>query len=217
MSKAVLVGGEPVYCDAEVKTWHETGLFFPALRMRSEHRAICCHWTGGEQGGPGLFRTLTDRRLSVHFGVDQSGVVWQYCDANAYCAHAGAGGDPAIYSANGWAVGIEIVNRADQDPSHAPWRRDLVDDVIHGHAVQYTDFTALQVRSALALIDALSRAYGIPATPPTGPDGKVLDRLMTHAELSTYRGVLGHFHNNPGKQDPGTRLLAKLLEVPHAT
>lgn len=205
MAREIVVRGQPVACDANVRTWSDTGIGFVTRPRRTQTRGIVLHWTGGEAGGRGVYQTLVERGLSVNFCVDQDGSVWQYCDADRMTAHAG--GVDAVLSANPWAVGIEIVNRGSPlQPDHGVHREQTL-DTIHGKLVHVTSFLPEQIAAALALCEALCKAFGLPMDVPRDHDGMLECGLMNRVELASFRGVLGHYHNNPMKTDPGNEIL----------
>lgn len=195
MTSTITVGGEQVPCASPVTSWHEHGLTFAGLRPRKDTHAVCHHWTAGRGLGKQVHRTLLNRGLSVHFLIEPSGQIVQYVDADMRCSHAG--------TANAWSVGIEIVNAAGGIPSSG---QILLKETIHGREFVYTSFTAAQVRAALDLTESLCRAYKLPmAVPMDGRD--VLATVMQPSALKAFRGVIGHFHANGGKRDPGLALL----------
>lgn len=195
---SIIVRRQPVALGRDVRTWHETGLVFRARPMRTATRAVVLHWTGGENGGTGVFETLCDRGLSVHFLVDHAGMVWQYCDANACAAHCGG--------ANAWSIGIEVANRAVPKP-HARWPREEYVERVHGRDRPTTRFYPAQVDAALELTTVLCRAFGIPLDVPRDAGGKLVTTALSPATLSNYRGVLGHYHVTTRKDDPGTEIM----------
>lgn len=194
----IVIGGEQYTVDALMLTWKESGWHFPALRHRRETRTVCWHHTAGEGGAERVFRTLLQRKLSVHFVIERDGRVVQYADTEARCSHAG--------SANGHSIGVEVVNRADMRPVANGVRRELVREVIHGDERITTTFLAPQVRSALALAEVLSEAYHLPmAVPMEGSD--VLATVMSEPVADVFIGHTGHFHWSRAKTDPGLALL----------
>jgi N-acetyl-anhydromuramyl-L-alanine amidase AmpD len=199
VTRAIIVRGEPVFCAADVRVWSETGLRFPARGKRTETRAVVWHWTGGEGGGEQVHRVLTSRGLSVHFLVDQAGVVWQYADADAYCSHA--------KGANGWSCGVEISNRANGRAEHPRWPRQVTSERIHDRQMRVTRFLPAQVTAALALADALSRAYDLPRSVPTHPGGDLVTGELGGLERHAFSGHMGHYHLTTEKNDPGTVLM----------
>ena len=204
---AIYVDGKPVHCSAVVRTWHETGLLFPALKPRKRTDLICLHWTAAENPPDAVHRNMRAHKdedgkpepLSVHFVVDQAGVVWQMADANAFAAHAAG--------VNERAVGIEIINRGDD--TRVPTKgvqRDTIIEVIHGRQVKYAAFKPAQVVAVVELVQALCEAYGLPMRVPT-EGGDVVPGALSKGQLEAFRGVIGHLHTKGGKRDPGVRLL----------
>lgn len=197
MSDQILAGGRPITVPGcVVKTWYETKLGLPGHGRRTETRAVGWHWTGGENAGGVLRDVIGDRHLSVQFSIDQAGVIFQYADADDRCSH--------MNEANGWCVGMEIVNRADGRPTVGPgrWPREVYDETVHGHTFKCTAFYPAQVIAVKTLTQALCAHYGLPFARPYPGNTSVL----THDQLAAFRGVIGHYEVNPSKTDPGTRL-----------
>jgi N-acetyl-anhydromuramyl-L-alanine amidase AmpD len=196
VSNAIIVNGQPVYVGREVRVWTETGLAFPALGKRTETRSICLHHTGGEGDATQVHRVLTGRRLSVQFFIDHLGIITQFCDASDRASHAG--------SANGWSCGIELQNRANANAVQKGIKREVLLERIHGIQAKRTTFLPEQMASALALVEALCKAYGLPEeVPMAGSDvaATVVPGIERH------RGVIGHLHLKQSKVDPGLAIL----------
>jgi len=192
----VLVDGREVRCEARVRSDH--AFKFTGLAKREQTRCVVLHWTGGFRGGPAVFRTLLQRKLSVHFNIDADGTIWQFCDASMRCSHA--------TGANSWSVGIEMSNPAQQGHVAGDAPRAVVVENIHGNDLQHTTFTAEQMSAALALTQTLCKAYGLPlAVPMDGND--VLSTAAKAGELDVFRGVVGHLHLTRRKVDPGLAIL----------
>lgn len=196
----IIVGGRHVPCGVPVEHWTTNGLGFPGLRPRVRTDLVTLHWTGGEGGAEQVHRTLRQRSLSVHFVIDQLGHVTQHCDANMLAAHAKGMNDKS--------VGVEMVNRADNEPNRMP-KRPLLKERINGRDITYTAFLPAQVRSAIMLSLALCEAYKIPFdVPRVAPGGDVIPRNATPEEFASFRGVVGHFWwNTVGKSDCGLSML----------
>jgi len=205
----VYVGGERRFVAAPVRTWRDGDVpGFPKLPHRRRTSAVVLHWTGGEGDAEQMHRVLVRRKLSVHFHIDHMGVITQFCDTEARCAHAG--------TANAYSIGIEIQNRANKVREVREQKgitRELVTEQIHGVDVTHTTFTAEQTRSALALTDALCIAYSLPFRVPM-QGGDVLATTLIEAELSVWSGVLGHLHLSRAKVDPGLALLRAIAARP---
>ncbi len=218
MSNAIIVSGQPVYVGREVRVWTESGLGFEALGKRERTTAVVLHWTGGSGLASQVYRTLKQRRLSVHFVIEPDGAIHQHCDSDRRCAHAGSvddsNHDGHQLSANASTIGIEIVNPAGQINSVRGVKRELVRETIHGRDLLYTMFTAEQVKSALALTEPLCRAYGLPFE-PFMKDGRVWPTVMSESEYASFRGVLGHFQLTRRKTDCGLALLRAIAASGH--
>jgi N-acetyl-anhydromuramyl-L-alanine amidase AmpD len=196
VSNVILIGGHPHYVGREVRVWSESGLSFEALGKRTETRAVVVHHTGGEGDAAQVHRVLKGRGLSVQFFIDHLGIIHQYCDASARASHAG--------TANGWSCGIEIQNRANANPVQRGIKREVVIERIHGKEGKRTTMLPEQVASAIALVEVLCKAYGLPMEVPlTGAD--VTATVVPN--LSMWRGVLGHLHLKATKIDPGLVVL----------
>lgn len=188
----ILVNGRPIAIKATVV--RDPKLQF-VCGKRTETRAVGLHWTGGEGDGAQVHRVLNERGLSVQFYISQLGVIYQYADASARCAHIGL--------ANGYTVGIEIANRASVK-DNAKWSRFSYLEKVHGKSFKCLAFYPAQVAAARELTELLCRAYGLPYEAPKS------DTVLSAAELKTVRGVLGHFHVSRVKCDPGTLLLSQM-------
>lgn len=189
----ILSRGVEVECAAPVRATRDYK--FQALGHRAETRAVVLHWTGGRRGAAGVFETLRERGLSVHFVVEADGTVWQFADCDRRCSHAGA--------ANGWSIGVEIVNPAGPELSAKDTAagRTITECTIRGRLVRHASFTAPQTRSALALTRAVCAAWGLPLRARAG------EGTATAQELSEFRGVLGHYEISDQKTDPGRGIL----------
>lgn len=198
-----LVDGREAEITVPVRASKE--LKFSALGKRTETRAVVCHHTGGRRGVEGIFQTLQERGLSVHFVIESDGTIWQLADAALRCAHAG--------TANGYSVGIEIVNHAGPKNLPRDALREVVREEIHGVERDATTFTVAQVQSALALTHALCRAYGLPHRVPE-EEGKLITTVLPKEVRDEYRGVLGHFHVKETKRDPGLVVLRAIQALP---
>ena len=210
---ALIIGGEPVWVGAPVRTWDDHGLEFRAGAKNARARTaavdlIVLHVTGGEGAPPQVYRTLTARGLSCDFVIDADGVIWQHSDPATVCTyHAG--------HVNGRSVGVEIVNHGfTRDPKLlAKWSglREQYETTIHGRKITMSRSHGAQHAATLALCDALTTRLAIPRELPRGDTGKLRTGAMTRAEVAGYRGVLGHFHLTTAKIDPGTDVLDTLL------
>ena len=69
--------------------------------------------------------------------------------------------------------------------------------------VQY-DFTPQQYAALIKLTAALSKIFPkIKCDFPQDTDGKLIPHKLAEEDLKAYQGVLGHFHVQTNKTDPG--------------
>lgn len=179
------------------------------------------------------FKILHDYRgLSVHFMLDIDGTIYQTLDVKERARHATISNDRAVgieianmgaYGANEletlntWygadASGRLVIKVPDKlgDPmlrtpnfTGRPARADLVKGNIQGKDLNQYDLTPEQYKALVKLTAALARVLPkIKLDYPRGPDGKVLPHKLPDEELKKYQGVLGHYHIQTNKIDPG--------------
>lgn len=203
----IVVNGERVPCGAPVRLWEETGLHFANLVKRVRTQFVVTHWTGSENSADAVFSNMLHtgpKPLSVHFLIDRHAMIYQFCDASAFCAHA--------QGVNDRSVGIEIVCRGhDGRVDLRGLFRDVVVDQIHGELVTYSAFTPEQTEACVKLVYALCAAYELPMQVPQRRDD-VFPTKLPMPNLARFRGVVGHLNVKDTKPDPGL----KLLRIIHA-
>jgi N-acetylmuramoyl-L-alanine amidase len=188
------------------------------------------------------FRVLQDeRRLSVHFLLDLDGTIYQTLDLREHAWHARAANPRSIGieiahvgafppeerdKLARWYEWTEDGLRLTLPPAAGdgglrtpfggrPAREELVRGPIHGTVLLQPDFTNEQYRSLAALTAALTRVFPrIELAVPRQSDGSLRTDALSDDEEATFHGVLGHFHLQTDKRDPGPafdweRLLAE--------
>ena len=217
MPEALIAGGKVLPTSCTVKLWRDTGLGFTGLRRRQETRHLIHHWTGGSRPGPQVFDVLRQRGLSVHLCVDPDGTVWQFCDLDRRCSHAGSlddwDHDGHELSANAWSIGVEVVNPAAPRSPVQGVQRAVVREAIHGQAQDATCFTASQTRALLELTRVICERYELPVAVPM-ESGDVVARVLTEPEFEAFYGVLGHYMLTRRKRDPGLALMRAVAAMP---
>jgi N-acetyl-anhydromuramyl-L-alanine amidase AmpD len=197
-----------------------TALRFDHLRStrprREPVRAVVVHWTGGAGANeaPAVYRTLrgtvgpkTPDGLSIHYVIEDDGKVVQMAAASLVCLHAGV--------ANKFSIGIEVVSpgipgKARDGEARRGIARDVYTDAIRGRDVTMLDYTIAQTDALTLLCERLCSEHKIARAVPLAPDGSLLRREMTDAELGSFNGVMGHYHCHERKLDCGTRPLERL-------
>ena len=178
------------------------------------------------------FKVLHDQRgLSVHFMLDVDGTIYQTLDlkerawqatvANSRSvgieiANMGAYPPGLLKVLNEWyprdARGpyLKVPERFGdpmiytKDFVGRPARPELVRGVVQGTELVQYDLTPQQYAALTKLTAALCKVFPkITCDYPRGSDGKVITKKLPPEELAAYHGVIGHFHIQLNKTDPG--------------
>jgi hypothetical protein len=193
------------------------------------------------------FEILHDvRDLSVHFMLDLDGTVYQTLDVKEGAQHAtiANGRSVGIEVAN---IGAFPLNKSepllrwyqhdsagririmDPDdtlggrnqpvPSLRPIRDEPVTGMIQGQQLRQYDFTPEQYEALARLAGTLCTIFPkIRCDYPRDSQGALIPRKLPDPELSNYQGILGHFHVQTNKVDPGPafqwdRLISRTREL----
>ena len=205
----------------------QNGWSFPSLQQRVDQFVLhydACH------DSTQCFEVLQDQRgLSVHFLLDLDGTIYQTLDLVHRARHATKANDRSIgieiaqlgARADAAALAPYYADAAGRTWLQVPQRKEgrgflrtgmlvptarvgLQHGRINGRDLVQHDFTEAQYQSLTALLACLRGilpriADGI----PVDTAGQVLDRCLTDSEFAAFSGVLGHFHIQPEKSDPG--------------
>ncbi len=175
------------------------------------------------------FKVLQQRRLSVHFLIDVDGTIYQTLDLVDAAQHAttansrsvgvelaGVGARPAsaLKEIESWyrrdAAGqtrLQLPAAAPVSYTGGPIRPDRVRSPIHGRMLEQYDFTPEQYAALAKLTAALCRALPrIACDYPHDAAGRVVPKKLPADEIERFRGVLGHYHIQENKVDPGPAL-----------
>lgn len=181
------------------------------------------------------FRILHDMRgLSVHFLLDIDGTIYQTLDVKEKAWHATKANDRSVGVEIAHIGAYEQIEGSPLEEWYArdklgywvnlpPWMGDggvrtpgfvgrpastlPISGKINGRPLVQHDFTPEQYDSLIKLTAALCAVLpNLECDYPRGPDGGVLDRAMTPEGFDRYRGLLGHWHVQEGKVDPGPAL-----------
>ena len=173
-----------------------------------------------------------DRDLSVHFMLDVDGTVYQTLDLKERAWHATTSNDRSIgveianigaYPAGGknpfsqWyrtnAAGKVFITipkrfgdggiRTTNFVGH-PARNEPLHGEIQGDDLVQYDFTPEQYAALTKLTAALCKIFPkLKCRYPVDRDGKLIVHKLPDDDLSQYGGVLGHYHIQTNKNDPG--------------
>jgi N-acetylmuramoyl-L-alanine amidase len=85
-----------------------------------------------------------------------------------------------------------------------PARQELVHGTIQGHELRQYDFTPEQYDALTRLTASLCKVFPkIKCEYPKDAQGKLIPGKLPDDELDKYQGVMGHFHIQTNKTDPG--------------
>ncbi len=178
------------------------------------------------------FRVLHDQRgLSVHFLLDLDGTIYQCLDVKERAWHATIANDRSIgveianigayppgdaavldrwYTKDQLGTRVAIPDSLGDGGIRTPGfvarpaRPDRVVGTINGRTLVMYDLTPQQYDSLAKLTAALCATLPkLSVEVPRDHSGHVLDRTLSREEISSFRGVLGHFHVQDNKADPG--------------
>jgi len=179
------------------------------------------------------FKVLHDMRdLSVHFMLDLDGTIYQTLDLKERAWHATSSNSRSVgieianmgaYSADGknpladWyakepngqtritipaAYGDGGI-RTEDFVGH-PARPEPVTGMIQGQELVQYDFTPQQYQALIKLTATLCKAFPqMKCDYPKDAAGQLIRQKLPAADLKSYQGVLGHFHIQTDKVDPG--------------
>ncbi len=182
------------------------------------------------------FKVLHDMRcLSVHFMLDIDGTIYQTLDLKERAWHAttsntrsigieianiGAYPDNQIAALENWYKKDDAgnINLILPDASTAalhtpnfkgrPMRKEIVSGEIQGKHLNQYDYTPQQYEALIKLTAALCKVFpNLKCDYPREPgSGELITHKLPDDELKNYHGILGHYHIQTEKIDPGPAL-----------
>ena len=177
------------------------------------------------------------RDLSVHFMLDVDGTIYQTLDLKERAWHATIANSRSVgvEIAN---IGAYPVNSKDSpldqwyphdstgkrrlllpiyvkkgnlpaDFVGRPIRQEAVEGEIQGKQLRMYDLTPQQYDSLIKLTAALCKVFPkIKCDYPKDENGQLITHKLTREQFDAYQGVLGHYHIDTAKTDPGPALRA---------
>jgi N-acetylmuramoyl-L-alanine amidase len=179
------------------------------------------------------FKVLHDHRdLSVHFMLDLDGTIYQTLDLKERAWHATTSNNRSVgieianmgaysseeskaledwYAIDGdGKVRITIPKQLGDGGIRTkgfvghPARAELIRGTIQGEELVQYDFTPEQYQALIKLTATLCKVFPkIKCDYPHDSNGKLTPQKLSDEELQRYQGVLGHFHVQTNKTDPG--------------
>jgi N-acetyl-anhydromuramyl-L-alanine amidase AmpD len=178
------------------------------------------------------FKVLQDARcLSVHFLLDVDGTIYQTLDVREKAWHATIANDFSvgveIAHPGAWPQPLNADMRRWYERDEAGWRMkcpewmeetgirtpdfiarpdrpEIVSGEVQGRIWFQFDYTTQQYEALARLCAGLSRVFPrIRLEAPRNADGNVVNHALPEDELRAFDGIVGHFHVQKNKQDPG--------------
>ncbi len=178
------------------------------------------------------FKILQDmRKLSVHFMLDTDGTIYQTLDLSERAWHASKANNRSIgieiaqigaYPLPAHPVLREWYGTDQEGPFvrfpkwmkktgirtpgfvARPARSKIVSGEIQGTELWQYDFTNEQYEALGKLAAALARAFPrLRLDYPKDAAGRLIPKVLSDAQFACYSGLLGHFHVQKNKTDPG--------------
>lgn len=179
------------------------------------------------------FQVLQDMRgLSVHFLLDIDGTIYQTMDlkerawhatisnsrsVGVEIAHIGAYPPAKRATLDDWyardadgRLRLALPARISQDRIRTPnfvggpARQELIVGTIQGQELSQYDFTPEQYDSLIKLTAALCKIFPLLTCDyPRDTAGKLIPHKLADDQLKVYQGLIGHYHIQTNKTDPG--------------
>jgi N-acetyl-anhydromuramyl-L-alanine amidase AmpD len=216
--------------DAQIERVRGGGWDLPALRQVVDQFVIHFDACGTSRQ---CFKVLQDSRgLSIHFMLDLDGTIYQTLDLKERAWHATTSNSRSVgvEIANMGAYGPDETNPFDawyakessgqtritipgtygdggiltRDFIGHPARPQPIQGVIQGRDLVQYDFTPEQYKALIKLTTTLCKVLPkIKCDYPRDAAGKLIPEKLPDADLRSYQGILGHFHIQTDKVDPG--------------
>ena len=155
---------------------------------------------------------LNRRGLSVHFLIDNDGTIYQLCDINHLCYHAGGKVNPS-------SIGVEISNA--YYPKYQGWyekngfgKRPIISgERVHDSSMKdFTGFYPVQLQALQALWKSIHDGVGIPLECPVDASGNTLKKVDAKCARGTFKGFISHYHITRKKIDCAGLDIKNMLE-----
>ena len=210
-----------------------TGVW-PLDSLRRQVDQFVLHYDGSGTSQR-CFRTLQARGLSVHFLLDIDGTIYQTMDLKEKAWHATIANDRSIgieianigsfslgepdrfadwYRRDGTLWPRIIVPGSDGHDGiltpgfiGRPIRPRIITSPVQGRVQRQYDFTPQQYQALIQLTATLCQIFPrIRCDYPRDASGSLYTAKLPNPYLAGYSGVLGHYHVQTNKSDPGPAL-----------
>jgi hypothetical protein len=162
-----------------------------------------------------MTRVIEKRGISIHFGIDNDGTIYQLLDTQHAAWQAGG------KQWNHDSVGVEIANAF--YPKYQDWyeRNEFGSRPVnkkgsvrcHGGTLEeHLGFYPVQIEALKALWVAIHRGIGIPLECPTDATGALIETVCKKCEKSEFSGFINHYNLTKRKIDCAGLDLLELIE-----
>jgi N-acetyl-anhydromuramyl-L-alanine amidase AmpD len=216
--------------DAEIERVRGGGWDLPLLQKVVDQFVIHFDVCGVSRQ---CFNVLQDHRdLAVHFMLDIDGTIYQTLDLKERAPHATIANTRSVgieianmgsysrseenplpnwykHEANGQTtitIPARLGNGGIRTPNFVghPSRPELIKGKIQGTELEQYDFTPQQYAALVKLTATLCTVLPrIECKYPTNAAGELIPHKLTNDEWENYHGILGHYHIQSNKVDPG--------------
>jgi N-acetyl-anhydromuramyl-L-alanine amidase AmpD len=207
------------------------GWTLPALQKKVDQFVI--HYDDAGLSRTCFLILQDKRDLSVHFMLDLDGTIYQTLDLQERARHATISNDRSVgieianmgaYSTRESLAVLKEWYHRDSDgriritiparygdggiltPNFVghPMRNRLIVGEVQGRMLRQYDYTPQQYRALIHLTAALCRIFPrIRCDYPHDAHGKLINHVLSHEQWENFHGVLGHYHIQLDKSDPG--------------
>ena len=195
-SSSIVYRGEhfPIFWSKVVHWTEKKGLSCKSKKIKNRKPKFFVNYWDVCLSSRSCASVLSKRGLGVHFCIDNDGTIFQLCDIEDLCYHAGG--------FNTWSIGVEISNAyypkyQDHYKRRGYGERPIMENQkVHGSRLKpFLGFYPHQEQALASLWAAVSIACNIPITIPDEKNG-----LMKNIANPT--GFVGHYHVSRKKIDP---------------
>jgi len=162
-----------------------------------------------------MSKVIAKRGISIHFGIDNDGTIYQLLDTQHAAWQAGG------RKWNRESIGVEIANA--YYPKYQDWYerkgfgprpvRAKGEIKCHGRGLgEHLDFYDVQLQALKALWKAIHIGIGIPLECPLDDDGGLVEAVDPRCERSEFSGFINHYNLTRRKIDCAGLDVVGLLE-----
>lgn len=158
-------------------------------------------------------KVLSNKGISVHFCIDNNGLIYQLLDANHIAWHAGS----RLWNAR--SIGVEISNA--YYTKYDRWyerngfgKRPRVSDArVHGRQLdEHLGFYPVQIKALKALWRAIHEGIGVPLEAPLDESGNFSTTTHQGCKSAKFKGFISHYHLTNRKIDCAGLDIKNMLE-----